>query len=155
MQCSPAQFLILFLKPTSVGSCFILSSRVFQRKLPLKDKDSTQGTLKDKDSTAKPTGTLFAPFTPHIPGTLAALMILPLLPLLLQMEFYTNGSLLGMDLFIPSSYKLGKKNSPKWFNSQCAKAVKTKNHRFKQWKFFQTPQSRVLFVQARNLCSNY
>ena len=31
--------------------------------------------------------------------------------------------------------------------------MKTKNHRFKQWKFLQTPQSRALFVQARNLCS--
>ena len=39
-------------------------------------------------TSAKLTGTLFAPFTPHIPGTLASLMILPLLPLLLQMEFY-------------------------------------------------------------------
>ena len=65
-------------------------------------------------------------------------------------SFITNGMLLGMDLFIPSSFK---KNSPKWFNSQCAKAVKTKNHRFKQWKFLQTPQSRALFVQARNICS--
>ena len=34
-----------------------------------------------------------------------------------------------MDLFIPSSYKPGKKSSPKWFTSQCAKAVKHKNHR--------------------------
>ena len=58
-----------------------------------------------------------------------------------------------MDLFIPSSFKPGKKNSPKWFNSQCAKAVKAKNHRFKQWKFLQAPQSRALFVQASNLCS--
>ena len=58
-----------------------------------------------------------------------------------------------MDLFIPSSYKPGKKSSPKWFNSQCAKAVKHKNHRFKQWKLHQTPHSRALFVQARNLCS--
>ena len=58
-----------------------------------------------------------------------------------------------MDLFIPSSYKPGKKSSPKWFNSQRAKAVKRKNHRFKQWKLHQTPHSRALFVQARNLCS--
>ena len=58
-----------------------------------------------------------------------------------------------MDLFIPSSYKPGKKSSPKWFTSQCAKAVKHKNHRFKQWKLHQTPHSRALSVQARNLCS--
>ena len=38
-----------------------------------------------------------------------------------------------MDFFIPSSYKPGKKNSPKWFNSQCAiklcgiKAIATNN----------------------------
>ena len=59
-----------------------------------------------------------------------------------------------MELFIPSFYKPGKKNSPKWFNSQCAKAVMTRSQRFKQWKFLQTLQSRALFVQARNLCSN-
>ena len=58
-----------------------------------------------------------------------------------------------MDLCIPSSYTPGKKSSPKWFTSQCAKAVKHKNHRFKQWKLHQTPHSRALFVQARNLCS--
>ena len=58
-----------------------------------------------------------------------------------------------MDLFIPSSFKPGKKNSSKWFNSQCVKAGKTKSHRIKQWKFLQTPQFRALFVQARNLCS--
>ena len=58
-----------------------------------------------------------------------------------------------MDLFIPSSFKLAKKHSPKWFNSQCAKAVKNKNHRFKQWKLHQTLHSRALFIQDRNLCS--
>ena len=31
--------------------------------------------------------------------------------------------------------------------------MKTKSHHFKQWKFLQTPKSRALFVQARNLCS--
>ena len=58
-----------------------------------------------------------------------------------------------MDLFILSSYKPGKKSSPKWFNSQFANAVKHKNHRFKQCKLHQTPHSRASFVQARNLCS--
>ena len=48
-------------------------------------------------------------------------------------SFIKNGLLLGMDVFSPSSYKPGKKNSPKWFNSQRAKAVKAKNHRFNQW----------------------
>ena len=67
--------------------------------------------------------------------------------------FITNAIQLGMDLFIPSSYKPAKKSSPKWFTSQCPKAVKHKNHRFKQCKLHQTPHSRALFVQARNLCS--
>ena len=58
-----------------------------------------------------------------------------------------------MDLFIPSSYKPGKMSSPKWFTSQCANAVKHGNHHFEQWKLHQTPHSRALFVQARNLCS--
>ena len=67
--------------------------------------------------------------------------------------FITNTIQLGMDPFIPSSYKPGKNSSPKWFNSQCAKAVNHKNHRFKQWKLHQTPHSRAVFVQARNLCT--
>ena len=67
--------------------------------------------------------------------------------------FITNIIQLGIDLFVPSSYKLGKKSSPKWFNSQCAKAVKHKNHCFKQRKLHHTPHSRALFVQAHNLCS--
>ena len=58
-----------------------------------------------------------------------------------------------MDLLIPSSCKRGKKHSPNLFNSQCAKAVKAKNHHFKEWKHHQTPQSRASFVQADNLCS--
>ena len=67
--------------------------------------------------------------------------------------FITNVIELGIDLFTPSSNKPGKKSSPKWFTSECAKAVKHKNHRFKQWKLHQTPHSRALFVQACNLCS--
>ena len=58
-----------------------------------------------------------------------------------------------MDLFIPSSYKPGKKNSPKWFNSQRAKAVNNKNHYFKEWKRLQTQHSRTFFIQSRNTCS--
>ena len=58
-----------------------------------------------------------------------------------------------MDLFISTSYQPGKKSSPKLFTSQCAKAVKHKNHHFKQWKLHQTPHSRALFVQRCNLCS--
>ena len=67
--------------------------------------------------------------------------------------FITNAIHLGKDLFIPSSYKPSKKSFPKWFNSQCAKAVKHKNHRFKQWKLHITPHSRALFEQACNVCS--
>ena len=58
-----------------------------------------------------------------------------------------------MDLFIPSSYKPGKKNSPKWFNSQCAKAVNNKNHYFKEWKRLQIQHSRTSFINSRNTCS--
>ena len=67
--------------------------------------------------------------------------------------FITNTIQLGMDLFIPSSYKPDKKSSPKWFNSHCAKAFKHKSHHFQQWKLHQTPHSRALFVQVCNLCS--
>ena len=106
--------------------------------------------LKRYFTLAKLTGTLFAPFTLHTTGTLASLMILPSFA-----SSITSGILLGMDHFIPSSIKPGKKNSPKWFNSQCAKDVKTKNHRFKQWKFLQTPQSRAFLykhvIYAQNL----
>ena len=38
---SPAQFFVLFVKRVSVGSCFMLPSRVFQRKIPFNDTDST------------------------------------------------------------------------------------------------------------------
>ena len=41
MPCSPAQLFILFLKRAGVSFCFMLSLRVFQRKLPMNDKDST------------------------------------------------------------------------------------------------------------------
>ena len=58
-----------------------------------------------------------------------------------------------MDLFIPSSYKPGKRNSPKWFNSQCSKAVSNKNHYFKEWKRLQTQHSRTSLTHASNICS--
>ena len=58
-----------------------------------------------------------------------------------------------MDLFIPSSYKPVKKNSPKWFNSQCAKAVNNKNQYFKEWKRLRTQHSRTSLIQSRNTCS--
>ena len=67
--------------------------------------------------------------------------------------FIINAIQLGMHLFIPGSFKPGKKSSPKWFNSHCEKAVKHKHHRFKQWKFHQTLHSRALFVQVRTLGS--
>ena len=58
-----------------------------------------------------------------------------------------------MDLFIPSSYKAGKKNSHKWFNSLCAKVVNNKNHYFKEWKRLQTQYSRNSFINSCNTCS--
>ena len=47
-------------------------------------------------------------FLLHIPGTLACLMILPPFA-----TFIINAIPLDVDLFIPSSYKPGKKSSPK------------------------------------------
>ena len=68
-------------------------------------------------------------------------------------SFITDAILLGMDLFIPSSYKPGKKNSLKWFNSQCAKAANNKSHYFKEWKRLQTQHSRIYFIHSCNICS--
>ena len=68
-------------------------------------------------------------------------------------SFITDAILLGMDLFIPSSYKPGQEKSPKWFNSQCTKAVNNKNHYCKEWKRLQTQHSRTSFLQSRNTCS--
>ena len=101
---------------------------------------------KESSTTARLTGTPFALFTLLTLGLQAFQMILPLA------SFITGAILLGMDLFIPSSYKPGKKNSPNWFNSQCAKAVNDKNHYFKEWKRFQTQHSRTSFIQSRNTC---
>ena len=58
-----------------------------------------------------------------------------------------------MDLLIPSSYKPGKKDSPKWFNSQCTKVVNNKVRYFKEWKRLQTQHSRTSFIQSHNTCS--
>ena len=66
-------------------------------------------------------------------------------------SFIPDAILLDMDLSIPSSYKSVKQNSPKWFNSQCAKAVNNKNHYFKEWKRLQTQLSRTSFIQSRKL----
>ena len=38
---SPAQLSVSFLKRPNFGSCFMLSSKAFQRKLPLNDTDYT------------------------------------------------------------------------------------------------------------------
>ena len=68
-------------------------------------------------------------------------------------SFITDAIFLGMDLFTPSSYNPDNKNSPKWFKSQCAKAVNNKNHYFKEWKRLQTQHSRTSFINSRNTCS--
>ena len=103
--------------------------------------------LKKFSTIAKLTGTLFETFSLLTSAILACLTILPLLP----PSSLTQFNLVW--LFIPSSYKPGKKSSPKWLNSPCAKAVKHKNHRFKQGKLHQNPHSRALFVQAPNVRS--
>ena len=103
--------------------------------------------LRKSSTIAKQTGTLFELFSLHNHGILASLMILPLL----QPSSLTQFSLVWIFLFPPPIP--GKEHSPKWFNSQCAKAVKAKNHSFKAWKHHQTPLSRASFVQAHNLCS--
>ena len=102
--------------------------------------------LRKFSTITKWTETLLEPFSPHTFGIPASLMTLTLLQLPSLREF----NLVWIYSFPLSS---NKKHSPKWFNSQCAKAVKNKNHRFKQWKLHQTPHFRALFVQARNLCS--
>ena len=58
-----------------------------------------------------------------------------------------------MDLFIPSSYKPCKKNSPACFNSQCTKAVNNKTHYIKESKLLQTQHSRTYFIHSHNTCS--
>ena len=68
-------------------------------------------------------------------------------------SFIIDTILFGIDLFIPSCYKPGKKNSPKWFNSQCANAGNVKNHYFKEWKRPQTQHSRTSFIKSHNTCS--
>ena len=75
-------------------------------------------------------------------------MILPLLLL----SSPTQCFLAWIFLFLLLT-SLVKKNSPRWFNSQCAKAVNNKNHYFKEWKRLQTQYSRTSFIQSRNTCS--
>ena len=62
---------------------------------------------------AKLNGTLFKPISLHIPPSSFATLI-------------TNGILLGMDIFIPISHKIGRRHSPKWFNSQCPRLTTLK-----------------------------
>ena len=67
-------------------------------------------------------------------------------------SFINDAILLGMDYFVPSSSKPGKK-IPKWFNSQCAKAVNKTNRYFKEWKRLQTQHSRTSVINSRKTCS--
>ena len=76
-------------------------------------------------------------------------MILPLLPLSLPKQYI----LAWIFLFLLLT-SLGKKNSPKWFNSQCAKVVNNKNHYIKEWRWLQTQHSITFFIQSRSICSN-
>ena len=103
---------------------------------------------KESSTTARLTGTPFALFTLLTLGLQAFQMILPLLLLSSPMQYF----LAWIFLFLLLT-SLVKKNSPKWFNSQCAKAVNNKNHYFKEWKRLQTQQSRTSFIQSRNTCS--
>ena len=67
-------------------------------------------------------------------------------------SFINDAILLGMDYFVPSSSKPRKK-IPKWFNSQCAKAVNKTNRYFKEWKRLQTQHSRTSVINSRKTCS--
>ena len=49
-------------------------------------------------------------------------------------NFVSSGIELCMNPFVPPSCFPGKTSSPKWLTSQCAKAVRNKDHRFKEWK---------------------
>jgi len=56
--------------------------------------------------------------------------------------------------FIPSNFPLGKKHSPKWFNSECAAAVAKKDRMFRELKL--NPSSQDIhnaYKQARNACA--
>ena len=66
--------------------------------------------------------------------------------------FITNTIQLLMDPFIPSYHKPGKKSSPSGSIHNVQMLSNIKNC-FKQWKLHQTPHSKALSVQARNLCS--
>ena len=88
---------------------------------------------KESSTTARLIGTPFTLFTLLTRGLQGFQMILPLL-------------LPSMDLFIPSFYKPVEKISPKWFNTQCVKAVNNKDHYFKEWEPLQTQHSRTSFI---------
>ena len=76
--------------------------------------------------------------------------IIPLLPLSSTKQYH------GICLFTPSSYKPGKKDSPKWFNSQCRQAVSNKSHYFKARKRLQEllSSTNATFAQKPYKISN-
>ena len=137
---------IHFLLPLALISVILLSLITLRHDfLPNLDRPFAP---KESSTTARLTGTPFALSTLLTLGLQAFQMILPLLLLSSPTQYF-----LAWIFFIPSSYKPGKNNSPKWFDSQCAKAVNNKNHYFKEWKRLQTQHLRTAFIQSRNTFS--
>ena len=65
----------------------------------------------------------------------------------------TDVLLLGMKCFIPYSYSPGSAGSPKWFSSECARAVDAKNRCFRSYKDNPTSDIHKAYREARNYCS--
>ena len=80
-------------------------------------------------------------------GLQAFQMVLPLLLLSSPTQYF----LAWISLF--SLFTSLVKNSPKWFISQCVKAVNNKNHYFKEWKRLQTKKARASFIHSHNVAS--
>lgn len=59
----------------------------------------------------------------------------------------------GIDSYVPSSFKPGRPNSPKWFTADCQRAVLRKNQAFHSWLVSQSPETRAAYISARNSCS--
>ena len=81
---------------------------------------------KESSTTTRLTGTPFALFTLLTLGLQAFQMTLTILLLSSLRQYF-----LAWIFLFPLLTSLVKRNSPKWFNAQCAKAVNNKNHCFK------------------------
>ena len=57
-------------------------------------------------------------------------------------------------LFIPSSFKSAERNSPKWLNSQWAKAVNDKNLYLTERRHVQTKEPRAMYSKTIKMVKN-